>query len=381
LSALPTSRNFIDRGSLLITLRRDQDAELELRQALALDPDAASAHGLLAVSLANQTLQQGMTRAEQSRILEQALFEGKQAVHLGPDQPQGYYALAWVCLRCHDFAAALKNIDNALRLAPSYAYYYVMKARIYAHNKYWKDVLEIANKGLKVDPAYIELHNWKGVALYVLGRYIEASQVIEYSLSQNPETGMAHAIRGWLLLMHKKPGEALPAFREALRLEPDYEWAAIGYNRARVAYGRSFRPYSSAIFGLARLFTGRKAEKLGQRIKLREDETTAANWTEGLLLAAILSCAAWLVTQNIAFWLLMIWDVMLIGPVMRVFVLPANKQRRFMARYVFFLALAGLLELVALSTNALEWGNLVSFVLLSWVNSYALFNRFLKKGE
>ena len=62
------------------------------------------------------------------------------------------------------------------------------------------------------------------MALYVLGKHSEASQIIEFTLSQNPEAEMAHAAHGWLLLVNKKPDEAVLAFREALRLNPGCEW-------------------------------------------------------------------------------------------------------------------------------------------------------------
>jgi tetratricopeptide (TPR) repeat protein len=381
LPALPTSKDWIERSRLLIQLNRNREAEVELRQALSIDPDSADAHSLLAVSLANQAQQARMTRSEQSRILKDALSESRQAVHLGPDLPYSHYAMAWVCLRRLDFTPAIKSINEALRLAPRYAPYHTMKVRILARNNRWKEALETANKGLSIDPAQIELINWKGVALFVLRRYNEARQTIEYSLSQDPEAEMAHATRGWLLLMNKKPGEALLAFREALRIEPGYEWAAIGYKRARVAYGHSFRPYTSGIYGLAHFFTGKKAVKLIDAFKLREEEIAAANWTGGLLLITFLSGAAWLILQNMGLFMLMLWSLSLAGPVMGVFMFKLNKRRRFLATYVFLLALAGLLGLVAYFTNTQEWDILISIVLLGWVLSYVLFNRLLNKGE
>ena len=63
--------------------------------------------------------------------------------------------------------------------------------------------------------------------------------------------------------------------------------AMIGHKRARAAYGHSYRPYTSGFYGLARFFTGKRAEKLIHRFNLREEEIAAAQWTGGLILAII----------------------------------------------------------------------------------------------
>ncbi|HYG33543.1 MAG TPA: tetratricopeptide repeat protein, partial [Clostridia bacterium] len=51
---------------------------------------------------------------------------------------------------------------------------------------------------------------------------------IDAALARNPENSITHANQGWALLEQGDPKKALEHFREALRLDPESEWARQG---------------------------------------------------------------------------------------------------------------------------------------------------------
>jgi tetratricopeptide (TPR) repeat protein len=68
----------------------------------------------------------------------------------------------------------------------------------------------------------------RAIALVRLGRKAEAGQAIESALARAPESAVTHANQGWTLLHQGNPKKALEHFREALRLDPENDWARHG---------------------------------------------------------------------------------------------------------------------------------------------------------
>src|SRR5204863_7764085 len=56
----------------------------------------------------------------------------------------------------------------------------------------------------------------------------EAGATIDATLAKNPENALTHANQGWTFLERGDPKKALHHFREALRLDPENEWARQG---------------------------------------------------------------------------------------------------------------------------------------------------------
>jgi tetratricopeptide (TPR) repeat protein len=66
------------------------------------------------------------------------------------------------------------------------------------------------------------------MALVKLGRKAEAGATIDTALSRNPDNSLTHANQGWTLLERGDAKKAAEHFREALRLDPQNEWARHG---------------------------------------------------------------------------------------------------------------------------------------------------------
>ena len=206
----------LQRGLLLYQQARPALAEAEFRQALGEQPDDAHAHAMLALCLA-----QGEKFAE-------ATTEAQTAVHLQPDFPFAHYALAHVMFDRRHYPEAQAAIEEAIRLDPSDADYFSTLGAIHLQESRWKEALAAADQGLQFDAQHIGCTNLRAVALVKLGRRAEAGLSIDAALARNPESAPTHANQGWTLLEKGDPKKALEHFREALRLDPENQWARQG---------------------------------------------------------------------------------------------------------------------------------------------------------
>ena len=206
----------LERAQLLYQQSRHDLAEAELRQALADDPNDACAHALLGLCLAKR---------EQ---FQEATNETQQAIHLAPDFPFAHYAHAHVLDDRNRFPEALAAINEAIRLNPEDADYFALLADIHFQERRWSSALEAAEQGLQFDAEHVACTNLRAMAMVKLGRKAEAGATIDSALSRNPDNSLTHANQGWTLLERGEPTKAAEHFREALRLNPQNEWARQG---------------------------------------------------------------------------------------------------------------------------------------------------------
>lgn len=206
----------LERGLLLLDQGRPKLAEAEIRQALSLEPDDALAHAALALCL---TAQQKYSPAEQ---------EARQAVHLAPDNPFAHFVMARVAYDRDRYDEALPAITEAIRLDPWDADYFCLLAGIHLDQNRAAEALRAAEQGLEVDAENVGCLNLRAMALVKLGRTAEAGRTIESTLAKAPESSITHANQGWTLLHRGDATHALEHFREALRLDPENEWARQG---------------------------------------------------------------------------------------------------------------------------------------------------------
>ena len=206
----------LERALLLYQQSRHELAEAELRQSLASDPDDAYAHALLALCLA------------QREQFKDATHEARQSIHLGPDFPFAHYAHARVLYDRNHHQEARAAIEEAIRLDPEDADYYSLLAGIHFDEKRWPEALNAAEQGLQFDSEHAGCTNLRAMAMVKLGRKTEAGATIDAALAKNPDNALTHANQGWTLLEQGEPKKALEHFREALRLDPENEWARNG---------------------------------------------------------------------------------------------------------------------------------------------------------
>ena len=130
------------------------------RQAIAADPENATAHALLALGLSH--LEEGG-----------AVDAGRRAVALEPELSFAQYAFGWALLDSGDVDAAERAAREALRLSPD-GDEHALLAQVHLKRRQWKDAVETAERGLQTSPEHPGCANVRAVALANLGRSEEA---------------------------------------------------------------------------------------------------------------------------------------------------------------------------------------------------------------
>jgi tetratricopeptide (TPR) repeat protein len=371
------------RGLVLFQQSRYDLAEKELRRALADEPENPLGHAFLSLCLSH--------RDQHNKATEEA----EQAVSLAPDQAFPFYALAKAHYHADRPKPALKAIDEAIAIDPEDADYFAFKASLLFDQRNWSGALEAAEQGLTHDAEHVGCTNLRAMALVKLGRKKEAGTTIDAALARDPDNAVTHANQGWTLLEHGEPKRAMEHFREALRLDPELDWARIGIVEALKAHhfvyrvmlkyflwmsklsGRAqwvvilavyfgqrlvrtvaqnspeFAPYAWPVYYaiLAFVLLTWLADPLFNlllrvnrfgRLALSREQIVSSNWVGGFLLAALISLSMAAVTgETTALWAAAGFGVMML-PVAGTFKCPKGGPRIAMAVYTSLLALAGL---------------------------------------
>jgi tetratricopeptide (TPR) repeat protein len=206
----------LERALLLYQQSRHEMAEGELRQVLTGDPGNAYAHALLGLCLAHREKYQEATNEVQT------------AIHHAPDFSFAHYAHAQVLFSRNRFSEALPAINEAIRLDPADAGYHCLLANIHLNESRWREALNAAEQGLQFDPEHVGCTNLRAMAMVKLGDKRGAGRTIDSALAKNPDDSLTHANQGWTLLEQGNPKKAAEHFREALRLDPQNDWARQG---------------------------------------------------------------------------------------------------------------------------------------------------------
>jgi tetratricopeptide (TPR) repeat protein len=384
----------LERARVLLRQGRPDLGEPELRKALAEEPNNAVAHGLLSVTLAERGQLQEATR------------EAEEAVHLAPDRPFSHYALANVLFDRERLVEAKAAIEEAIRLDPLDADYLALLANIFWAQGRWRQTLEVAEQGLALDAEHDACTNLRAMALVKLGRGVEAGLAFDAALARDPENAVTHASQGWALLHRGDHPTALDHFREALRIDPQLDWALEGLVEALKArsplYGLMLRYFLwmsglsgkvrwaivvGGLFGIRILAGGLasipildllvapllaayflfiflswtadplfnlllRLNRFGRYALTRED-VVASNWVGGCLLAALVSLIALPITGNLGFLVAAILLAGLVLPVAGTFKCRPGWPRTTMAGYTAILALLALTGVTLILTTPL----------------------------
>lgn len=215
--------SYLLRARVLMSQNRTELAEEQLRMVLASESSHSEAHALLALCLVERDAWDAATE------------EAQQAIFHGPEDPTAHYSLARVMLKRNRLRESREAINEALRLSPWNASYFATLGAIEAAGERWEEVLKAVQQGLEADPEDESCENLRAAALTTLGRRSEAGLTIQESLRRNPENAFTHANEGWRLLHVRQPEQAMVHFREALRLDPNMEWARRGIVEAMKA--------------------------------------------------------------------------------------------------------------------------------------------------
>jgi len=217
------------RAQLLLQQSRPADAEREAGLAVAQAPDHPQAHALLALSRLGQN----------KHAL--ALMAARTALGLAPDSAYYHHVHALILHRLEHNKEALNAVQEAIRLAPEDEDNFSLLAAIHLNLGDWPAALTAAEQALALNPEHTESANFRAMALVRLGRKTEAMQTVDAALERDPESAFSHANQGWNCLHRNDPRRALEHFREALRIDPELEYAREGMVEALKAHNPIYR--------------------------------------------------------------------------------------------------------------------------------------------
>ena len=251
---------------MLLGQRRYDLAKGPLGEALALDPDNAEACALLAWC--------HLQEDDYAPATELA----KRAVALEADEPTNHFILGQVYFDRDMPAEALQHAEEALRLDPTAPDHWRLLSGIQASKKQWRDALSSAEQGLEFDPENAGCAHMRVVALRGLGRGAEAAAADKGLLSREPDSAIAHANAGWTCLHRSQIKQAKVHFREALRLDPEMDWARQGIVEAIKATNPVYRLYLAYMLWMATKGSGLQwAVIIGAWVGFRFVRTAMAN--------------------------------------------------------------------------------------------------------
>lgn len=199
---------------------RSDLAERELRRRLAVDPEDATAHALLAMALIS--LRRG----------EEALAAAREAARLAPYDPLSVEALAQVMVRLEhvDGEAAARRALATNPGAP--AFHALLAAALLQRagrgsraRRLNEEALQAADAGLALVPNDAECLRQRAQALVRLRRMREAREASEAALRARPEEAVSHAVHGTVELASGNGRRGMASLREALRISPEHDSA------------------------------------------------------------------------------------------------------------------------------------------------------------
>ncbi|MEO1434805.1 MAG: tetratricopeptide repeat protein [Bacteroidota bacterium] len=221
--------SYLERGQLLIQQSRYTEAEQELQQALALDPQNAMALGLMSICAIHK---QDFTEALQLAEL---------ALSYEPIDPFLIYVLSRCYFLNNRFDDAKAQLEEGLSIYPHQDNFFLLLGEIAFHQEDWEESLNYAHQGLEIDPEHLDLINLRARSLVQLNRKEEARATMDYALHTNPEDPYSHANKGWVAINQNEIDSALEAFQEALRLDPENDYARNGLKEAIKAQNLAYR--------------------------------------------------------------------------------------------------------------------------------------------
>jgi tetratricopeptide (TPR) repeat protein len=213
--------DLIDEGSY-------QQAAMALRPLLAAHPDDARPWLLLAA-----------VRAELENLTA-AVTAAQKAIAIDPENAYAHWLLGSLLFNDKQYKRALEEAETALRLDYDSPDSYVLKGRALAALGRREEAIKPLEGALVLDPDHEGARRLRALFLEQTGRTEEARAEFMAALERDADDAFAHTGRGWIGL---RTGETNTSahFRNALRLDPDSEWAKEGLIQSLKARNPVFR--------------------------------------------------------------------------------------------------------------------------------------------
>lgn len=231
----------LKRAQILMQHRRYDEAEKILQSSLSQQPDNAYVLALYA------------ELSIQQEKLDKAKLLIENAIGLAPEMGFLFYIKAKVHLEMEAYDEAETNLQLAIEKEPYDDDNYALLAAIKLARKQYQAALEIAEKALEINPQNIQGLNTRATALLKLDRKEDSFQTIDGVLREDPNNAFTHMNYGWNLLEKGDHRKALIHFQEALKYNPNLEYAKAGMVEALKANNIFYRAFLKYAFWIGNL--------------------------------------------------------------------------------------------------------------------------------
>ena len=231
----------IEKAISLRNLHRYDDAIAELHLILAQDPENAFVFFQLALTYSAMP-------DRDAKALE--AIDG--ALGVEPNDADYLSTKALILVDLDRDKEALKVADEAVALDPD-SYQWYARATALSGLRKWKDAKKACEQALEIDPDYDAALNLKNVLARVQGDLDSADMGTMQQLSRNAENPVALSNAGWTQLQRGERAKAEELFREALRIQPNNEYARSGLVEAFKSRSLFYRLYLKWVFMLQRM--------------------------------------------------------------------------------------------------------------------------------
>lgn len=232
------------RVQQLLDQNRYLEAEKELRNLLATDPTNLEWRAMMAIALAG------------SKQLKEAESTIQSCIAEAPDDPWFISMYGEILLLKNQFGKAETIARRAIEMDPIDASHRALLAQALLAQKQLEPALEAANSGLAIDPEDLNCLNLRSTILVTLGRKEEGFATMDKALEQDPDNSHTHANYGWNQLHRGDHRKALEHFREALRHDPESEYAKAGLVEALQARYLVYRWFLKYYFWISNMQSG-----------------------------------------------------------------------------------------------------------------------------
>jgi len=217
---MPEITGYLERAELLLNQGRPKEAETWIKKVVEAEPENDYALSVLARCFLN------------SKQFDKGIEVIRQAIALDPEIPHYYYLAAFGYYQKNERPSAIFFLNKAIELNPYYAEYFGLLAFIHIDQNDFKDALDKANEGLAIDAGNITCLNARSTALNKLRMTDDAINTMQDALAIDPDNEFTHATVGWNHLEKGRHKDAANHFREALRIDPNYQNAKTGLKEA-----------------------------------------------------------------------------------------------------------------------------------------------------
>jgi adenylate cyclase len=216
-----------------------------LERAIAIDPDYAAAHAVIALTHVLDYANGFSSDPEQS--LRMGLEIAERAVAMDEEEPVCHFALGAAYMWTKQLDKAQAQAERAIALSPNSADGLRMTAHIQIFSGYPAAALENLDIYMKKDPHYPDMAlQLVADARFALGQYEEAIAAIEKRLLRNPHSETAYALLASCYGHLGRPEDCQRAWEQAMRINPSFSME----RRRRVLLFRRPEDFERRVEGL-----------------------------------------------------------------------------------------------------------------------------------